>query len=145
MINMEIRTPQNQQEWDAYYDLRYRILRAPWNQPLGSERNEQDAIAIHLACFENNKILGVARLDTESDDFAQVRFMAVDNSAQGKGIGKKIMLAAEQNARMLGYSKLMLQARENAILFYISLGYEKLDKTHLLFGEIQHWRMEKGI
>ncbi len=142
---MEIRTPQNQQEWDAYYDLRYRILRAPWNQPRGSERNEQDAIAIHLACFENNQILGVARLDTESEDFAQVRFMAVDDTAQGKGIGKKIMLAAEQNARLLGYNLVMLQARENAIPFYLSLGYTQKEKTHLLFGEIQHWRMEKVL
>jgi GNAT superfamily N-acetyltransferase len=71
--------------------------------------------------------------------------MAVDDSAQGKGLGKKIMLAAEQNARMLGYAKMMLQARENAIPFYLSLGYIQKEKTHLLFDEIQHWRMEKGI
>jgi predicted GNAT family N-acyltransferase len=142
---MEIRTPKTEQEWQAYYDLRFRILRQPWQQPLGSERNELDATSIHLACFEKNTILGVARLDTESADFAQVRFMAVDNHTQGMGVGRKIMITAESCAKRIGYNKMVLQAREKAIPFYLNLGYQKMEKTHLLFGEIQHWRMEKKL
>jgi len=140
---MEIRTPNNASEWEAYYDLRYRVLRQPWNQPRGSERDDLESISTHLACFEGNSIVGVVRLDMISEEFAQVRFMAVDSNAQGKGIGTLLMQAAEKHAVQLGYTKIVLQARENAIPFYLSMGYQQLEKSHLLFGEIQHWRMEK--
>lgn len=140
---IEIRIPQSNSEWQAYYDLRYRVLREPWQQPKGSERNELDAVSVHLACFDIDVLVGVLRIDTENKDFAQVRFMAVDTAAQGKGIGKKLMQTAEEKVQLLGYKKIMLQARENALPFYLKLGYKRLEKTHLLFGEIQHWRMEK--
>jgi hypothetical protein len=38
-----------------------------------------------------------------------------------------------------------LQAREKAIPFYERLGYKVVEKTHLLFGEIQHYKMRKEI
>ncbi len=140
---MEIRTPNNALEWEAYYDLRYRVLRQPWNQSRGSERDDLEAVSFHLACFDGNRIVGVVRLDTLSEEFAQVRFMAVDSTAQGKGLGTLLMKAAEKHAGSKGYAKIVLQARENAIPFYLSMGYKQKEKSHLLFGEIQHWRMEK--
>lgn len=143
---MEIRTPNNHTEWEAYYDLRYRILRQPWQQPRGSEKNEGDAWALHLACFENGKILGVVRLDTqESDVYAQVRFMAVERSSQGSGIGRKLILEVEKYAKNLGFHEMMLHAREEALPFYQKLNYELVEKSHLLFGEIQHYKMKKNL
>ncbi len=143
---MTIRTPQNHLEWDAYYDLRYRVLRAPWNQPRGSEKNDGDATAIHLAYFENGVILGVVRLDTQqSETWAQVRFMAVEEDVQGKGIGKQLMATAENFAKNLGFKNIVLHAREKALPFYQKLGYELLEKSHLLFGEIQHFKMQKSL
>jgi ribosomal protein S18 acetylase RimI-like enzyme len=143
---MEIRTPRNAREWEAYYDLRFRILRQPWNQVRGSERNEADAYAIHLAYFEQNRILGVVRLDIqENEKVAQIRFMAVEEHFQGRGIGKKLILEAEKRAVQLGFEFMMLHAREGAVKFYESLNYSLIEKSHLLFGEIQHYRMEKKL
>lgn len=143
---MDIRTPQNSREWAQYYDLRYHVLRAPWQQPLGSERNEMDALALHFACFEQDRICGVVRLDTyENETQAQVRFMAVDPDFQGQGIGKKLMREAEQKARQLGYKTMMLHARENALHFYESLNYKITAQSYLLFDAIQHYRMEKNL
>lgn len=143
---MEIRTPLNLDEWGQYYDLRYRLLREPLEQPRGSERNDADEFSIHLAYFEQGKILGVVRLDThESDEIAQIRFMAVDFGAQGKGIGRLLMTEAELYAKNLRYRKVMLQARENALPFYKSMGYQLIEKSHLLFGIIQHYKMEKFL
>ncbi|MEN9442704.1 MAG: hypothetical protein RLZ33_2781, partial [Bacteroidota bacterium] len=48
---MEIRSPQIEREWEEYFDLRYRILREPLNQPKGSERNDGDATGIHFALY----------------------------------------------------------------------------------------------
>lgn len=144
-MEIEIRCPKTEMEWESYYDLRFRILRKPWNQPRGSERNEGDESAIHAAFFENGKIFGVARLDLMENKIGQIRFMAVETDSQGKGIGEKLMLHLESISLENGVKKIILHAREIVIGFYLKLGYELIEKSHLLFGEIQHYLMEKSI
>ena len=51
-MGIEIRSPKTDKEWVEYYDLRYRVLRQPWNQPIGSERNEGDASEQHFALYK---------------------------------------------------------------------------------------------
>lgn len=144
-MEIEIRSPKTKEEWETYYSLRYRILREPWNQPPGSERNEGDETAIHTALFENGKILGVSRLDSAEREIGQIRFMAVETNQQGKGIGEQLMHQLELIALQRGHKKIILHAREIAIGFYQKLGYELKEKSHLLFGEIQHFLMEKQL
>lgn len=142
---MEIREPKSSAEWESYYDLRYRILRKPWGQPLGSERNEGDAVALHFAVWENDNVLAVARMDVTDDGIVQVRFVAVESNQQGKGLGKIIMLEIEKVAKEQGKQQIILHARENAVAFYKSLGYNIVEKSYLLFDEIQHYLMDKQI
>ena len=40
---------------------------------------------------------------------------------------------------------IVLEARENAVKFYESLDYKVIQKTHLLFGKIQHYKMKKVL
>ena len=40
---------------------------------------------------------------------------------------------------------MILNARENAVLFYKKLGYHITEKSNLLYGKIQHYRMKKNI
>lgn len=143
---MEVRPPQTEQEWEAYYDLRFRILREPWNEPRGSERNEEDKTEQHFSVWVNGKIVAVARMDkTEEDGVAQVRFVAVEDRQQGSGFGKVIMQEIEHQAKAQGNRKIILQARENAIPFYTRIGYSIVEKSYLLFDEIQHYLMEKKL
>jgi ribosomal protein S18 acetylase RimI-like enzyme len=144
-MEIEIRSPKSKEEWETYYSLRYRILREPWNQPPGSERNEGDETAIHAALFEHGKILGVSRLDSAEREIGQIRFMAVETNQQGKGIGEQLMHQLELIALQRGHKKIILHAREIAVGFYQKLGYELKEKSHLLFGEIQHFLMEKQL
>lgn len=143
---MEIHSPNTQQEWDAYFDLRYRILRQPWKQPLGSEKNEGDASAEHFAVWIDGVIAAVARMDKmEDEDTVQVRFVAVDSTFQGKGLGKVVMNEVEKSAKKNGKKIIVLHARENALDFYKALNYSIIEKSYLLFDEIQHYLMEKRI
>ena len=41
--------------------------------------------------------------------------------------------------------KIILNARENAVDFYIKNGYKINEKSHLLFNKIQHWLMNKDL
>jgi len=43
-----LQSPRSPSEWDTYFDLRWRILRQPWGQPRGSERDSEDDSAFHL-------------------------------------------------------------------------------------------------
>lgn len=140
-----IRTPETEQEWEAYYDLRYRILRAPLNQPVGSERNEGDATGNHFALFKNQTMLAVARLDLMAEHLCQVRWVAVENNVQGKGFGKAIMSAVETKAKELGCTTVMLQARDYAVSFYEGLDYSTIAPSFKLFDVLQHFEMRKKI
>lgn len=40
---------------------------------------------------------------------------------------------------------IVLNARENAIKFYEKNGYHIIEKSYLLFGKIQHYKMIKRI
>lgn len=142
---MEIRTPQSDLEWKHYFDLRFRILRKPLQQPLGSEKNEGDTTGIHFALYEYQVLKAIARLDLQAENVAQVRFVAVEDNSQGKGFGKKIMLEIENYCKQNQLIKIELQARENAVPFYLSLDYELIEPTHLLFDKVQHFLMVKQI
>jgi ribosomal protein S18 acetylase RimI-like enzyme len=138
-----IKRPNSPEEWDLYFNLRYEVLRAPWNQPRGTERNEGDETAEHFAFFEEDEIIGVGRLDFTPNHGSQIRFMAVDNRYQGRGIGRQLMEHMEGIARNKGCKETILHAREIALPFYEKLGYSITEKSHLLFGEIQHFLMTK--
>lgn len=144
-MSIEIRTPQTEKEWEDYYDLRYRILRAPLDQPRGSERNDGDSTGVHLALYENEVIMAIARLDKADTDIAQARFVAVEENSRGKGYGRLIMEAAETAARDRGDREIVLHARDYALDFYLRLNYEIVEKSYLLFDVLQHFFMKKEL
>lgn len=140
---IEIRKPQNEIEWEQYYDLRYRVLREPLNKPRGSEKNEGDLTGEHFALYDNNELKAIARIDKADENISQVRFVAVELNSQGKGYGKKIMMAVEERSIQQGNTKMILHARDYAVDFYQRIGYQIIEKSHLLFGVLQHYLMEK--
>jgi N-acetylglutamate synthase-like GNAT family acetyltransferase len=141
-----IRSPQTDAEWQAYFKLRYDVLRAPWGQATGSEQTPDENLHQHFAYFTaENQIIGVGRLDRITAQTTQIRFMAVADPQQGKGIGKALMEEMESVSKELGIQKIILHAREVALPFYQQLGYQLDTPSHLLFGEIQHFLMHKLI
>lgn len=142
---IEVKVPESQKDWEAYYDLRYRILREPLGKERGSERNEGDETGIHFALAENKVLIAVARLDHVDEAVCQARFVAVESHLQGKGYGRKIMAALENEALNLGYQKLILHARDYALPFYGKLGYTLVGPSYKLFDVLQHFEMFKVL
>jgi ribosomal protein S18 acetylase RimI-like enzyme len=142
---MIIRSPQTKDEFARYYDLRWRILRAPWNQPKGSEQDELEGEAIHIVVIDKDKIVGCGRAHFNTEDEAQIRYMAVENHWQGKGIGKLILDELEKRVLEKGAKKIILHARENVVRFYEKNGYQIVKESHTLFGEIKHFLMTKNL
>ena len=140
---IEIRSPKNEFEWDDYYRLRYDVLRKPLNQPPGSERNEGDSTGVHFALYDNDTLKAIARLDVAEPGVAQVRFVAVDSILQGKGYGRQIMSAVEEESKRRGDVKMILHARDYAVEFYRKQNYVMVGESYKLFGVLQHYLMEK--
>lgn len=141
-----IRSPQTDSEWQAYFKLRFEVLRAPWGQAIGSEQTSDEKLHQHFAFFDSqNQIIGVGRLDSVFAQTAQIRFMAVAENQQGKGIGKALMQEMETVSKAKKDLQILLHAREIALPFYQKLGYQLDAPSHLLFGEIQHFLMHKTL
>lgn len=140
---MNVRSPETEQEWEDYYNLRYRILREPLGKPRGSERNDGDATGIHLALYDGAVLRAIARLDQAEPKVSQTRFVAVDASTRGKGYGRIIMEAAEKKSQELGNEKMILHARDYALDFYLKIGYTNIEKSYKLYDVLQHYLMEK--
>ena len=139
------RIPETPQEWEQYYQLRYTVLREPWGQLKGSEvlQDENQADHVMVIDSETHEIMGVARMQTNTPTQGQVRCVAVAPHVQGQGVGKLLMKYLEELAQQKGIKEIILDARENAVKFYLSIGYEIFEDSYLLFGEIQHWKMRK--
>jgi predicted GNAT family N-acyltransferase len=83
---LRIIEPASPCDFQQYYELRWKILRAPWNQPRGSERDSRDADSSHLMMIDNRDVaVAVARLHFNSIREAQIRYMAVAVEQQRRG------------------------------------------------------------
>lgn len=138
--------PQSKEEFDSYFQLRWEVLRKPWNQPKGSERDELDSIAIHrMILDEDNNPIGVGMILLNLNDVAQIRFMGIKSEYQGMNLGNTIIEKLELLARNKKSSKIILHSRDNAVKFYEKNGFIVIEKSYLLFDEIQHFLMEKTL
>jgi len=143
---LNLTSPASDLDWERYFDLRWRVLRKPWNQPRGSERDELDQESFHLMLrSQSGAVVAIGRLHLNSPDEAQVRFMAVDESWRGRGLGSRILKGVEQQARTQAIKRLVLNAREVALDFYVKHGYRVEGSAETLFGKIRHVRMRKDI
>ena len=143
---LTLRAPAAPDEWDRYFDLRWRVLRAPWDQLRGSERDNLERDSVHLALWDQDGVpLAVGRVHLNSATEAQVRFMAVEPPFSGRGLGGRILGALENRARELGAVIVVLNARAEAEPFYVRHGYARSGAADTLFGEILHFRMRKAL
>lgn len=145
MRQWQIKAPETEQEWQRYYQLRYDILRAPWQQPVGSERDELESAACHrMLVTPHGEVAAVGRLHKLADGGAQVRYMAVAEEFQGKGAGSRVLSALEQQAAEWQCRYIRLNARESAEIFYQRFGYRPVGSAPEQFG-IKHTVMQKAV
>ena len=143
---MNVEEAKSKQDIERIIDLRYKVLRQQWNQPRDTGTDDLEETSVNAFIKNaNGDIIACARLQENENKVGQIRFMAVDDSQQGKGLGKKIVSYLENKGKELGLKKIELQARENAVEFYKNSGYTIKEKSFLLWGIIQHYLMEKNL
>ena len=145
-MSYQTKQPVTDEEFRQYFHFRWQRLRKPWDEPEGSEKDDIEDSCFHLmTCDDSNKCIGIGRLQFNTDTEAQIRYMAVSEEHERQGLGRKIVVALENKAKEKNIATIILDAREPAAGFYEKLGYVKKEKTYLLFGKIQHYRMAKDF
>ena len=143
MYIVQIANTQNQ--IDKIINLRYDILRKPWNQAKETSTDGMEDTAINAFIEDKGKVIACGRVQDNGGGIGQIRYMAVDANYQGKGLGKLIVTKLEEEAKKINLHTIELQARENAIEFYKSQGYVVKEMSFKLWDIIQHYLMTKEI
>ena len=144
--NYQIIIPKKSNEIDSYYKLRFEILRKPWGQDENTVRDEWEDQSLHALLIDNNgNAIATGRLQFNSDTEGQIRSMAVAESFRGQGLGTKILKFLEEKAKEKDLSKIVLDARDLAVDFYIKNGYSIDGPSYTLFNVIPHFHMIKNI
>jgi N-acetylglutamate synthase-like GNAT family acetyltransferase len=145
-MNYTVKLSNSPEELKEILFLRYEILRKPWNQPASTATDDLESVSFNAYIpDENGTIIACARLQENENKAGQIRFMAVREDQQGKGLGKLLVRFLEERAKEKNLKRIELQARENAVHFYKSCGYKIEKETFLLWDIIQHYLMAKNV
>lgn len=142
---MVVRLAQSDEDLQKIFQLRYEVLRKPWNQSFESSFDEKDKFSTNVFIEKDNQCIACGRLDILNTSTAQIRYMAVHLDYRGMGLGSKILSKLEELAKEKGISKIILHARENALDFYLLHSYQIVRPSQVLFNNIQHYLMEKTL
>jgi N-acetylglutamate synthase-like GNAT family acetyltransferase len=143
---MIVRPPQTEEEFERYRDLRWRILRAPWNQPRITEQDDVESNDFPIMVCEVDGIpIGVGRAHFISENEAQIRSISVEKDWVGKGIGSMVLKELEKIVKAKGAKRIIIHSRSNVVEFYKKQGYKVVEQSYTLFGVIPHFLMEKKI
>ncbi|WP_194090142.1 bifunctional GNAT family N-acetyltransferase/hotdog fold thioesterase [Vibrio hibernica] len=139
-------TPKTDADLQRYYHFRWQMLREPFHQPVGSERDEYDEMSSHRMIVDGrNRIMAVGRIYLTPNNEGQVRYMAVNPNHRGKGLGSLILVALEAYAMQEGAKRLVCNARQDAIAFYNHNGFESQGELSDEVGPIRHQQMVKKL
>ena len=145
MPNYLIKSPENKEEWENYLMFRWEILRKPLGMSKDSLSDSIEDKSFHLMGIDDEeKVIASGRVHFNCENEAQIRYMAVDDSFKRKGVGTEIVKELENYAQSKGANIMVLNARENAISFYLSLGYQEVGPYQSDTG-IPHKTMKKNL
>ena len=145
MSNYFIRSPESKEEWQNYFIFRWELLRKPLGMSKESLEDDIEDSSYHLMGInDENDVIASGRVHFNNKKEAQIRFMAVKDSYKRKGIGSEIVIKLEDYATSKGAERMVLNARENALSFYLSLGYIEKGPYQSDTG-IPHSKMEKNL
>jgi predicted GNAT family N-acyltransferase len=138
------------QEFDVYCPeyirsiaLRDVVLRKPYGIALSEKLPIPERDYRHFGLFlPDGKIVATVMAAPTESSTVRIRQMAVDESFQHRGLGRTLLIKAENALFESGTRKYVLHARDHAVGFYTALGYNKSGDPFDEVG-IVHWQMVK--
>ena len=128
----------------ASIELRRRVLRRPLGLDFTAEQLAAEDFEFHLVGVLDSVVVACLVLTPLEGGRIKMRQVAVEPSLQGRGFGAELVRFSEVVARQRGFSRMVLNARDRAVPFYLKLGYE-IEGEPFVEVTIPHRRMVKGL
>lgn len=123
--------------------LRGEVLRKPLGMAPETAITPFDDEAIRFVALVDGAVVGCVLLHVRGRE-GKLFQMGVLPEHQGKGIGRALVGALEDQARRLGLKRVYCHARDYALEFYLALGYWIAGEPFEEIG-IEHFRAEKDL
>jgi predicted GNAT family N-acyltransferase len=129
--------------YDQELQLRNEILRKPLGMDLFNDDLSKEVNDIHIGLFRNEELVGTLIL-TPGNGYVKMRQVAVAETARGLNAGTQMVQFSEQVAREKGFPRIELNARKEAVRFYLKNGYTTVGDEFMEIG-IPHYKMIKEL
>ena len=103
--------------------LRQKVLREPLGLSFSKQDLEAEEEETILAIDREQSWIACLHLRPTMGETIKLRQMCVHPDYQGQGLGESLVKAAEEVTRELGFSEIILHARETAVGFYEKCGF----------------------
>lgn len=134
-------------EYQAALELRHRVLRQPLGLKLTAQELDGEHDQRHYGLWDTDeldggKLVAVVIARPKGADAVELRQMAVDPDRTRQGFGTELLRHVESELTDHGFSEIHLNARETAIGFYETQGYEAIGDPFELIS-LPHRKMIK--
>ena len=111
--------------YDELVELRYKVLLEPLGLKFLDSFRDKEVSYLHIGCLENleDKLVGGLILAPVNDEQVRLMQVAVCSSSQGNGVGRALVTYAEERAKSVGFSLVVMHAMLSVVAFYEKLGY----------------------
>ena len=144
-----IKILKSKEELNLGFALRIEVFVKEQKVPMELELDEKDNSenTIHIGYFNDNKLIGVARLIDPDKDVIHIGRVVIDKEYRGQGIGRELIIGCENVAQQILKRKIIIElsAQIQAENFYKSLGYNRVNDKIYLDAGIEHVDMRKVI
>ena len=136
--------PFGSDEYLAAVELRREVLRRPLGLDYTPEQLATDNDKTIIVAKDEAEVVGTLMLTDEGDGTVRMRAVAVAESRRQEGVGRLMVTESERIACELGFSQMILHARDVAVEFYRRLGYEA-EGEEFIEVSIPHRFMQKSL
>ncbi len=142
---LNVRLVANEADMNSCREIRHTVFIEEQGVDPREEYDDLDPVCAHFLARVDGVPAGCARLFFPSDIlYAKAQRVATLYSFRGYGVGRALMLALEDHARVAGVCEVRLAAQMHAIAFYERLGYEAFGDV-FMDANIEHRNMSKYI
>ena len=153
-LTVSVRTARGAEEVRAARDLRIKVFCDEQGVDPALEVDGLDDQSTQIVAVDESRVVATCRLRyPEPDDnrdshgmsgICKLERMVVDRRLRGQGVGARLLVGAEKEARRTGAEAMVLNSQLRAQEFYASNGYEPEGETFMDAG-IEHIRMTKAL
>ena len=144
-----IKILKSKEELNLGFALRIEVFVKEQKVPIELELDDKDHSdnTVHIGYFNDNKLIGVARLIDLDKDVIHMGRVVIDKEYRGKGISRKLIIGCETTAKNILKREVIIElsAQIQAEKFYESLGYNRINDKIYLDAGIEHVDMRKII